>query len=93
VIEGTRPFLFWLVLMPIISCAAFMWDGIYIGATASIPIRNSMIWACVAFYVIYFIFRGSTDSIQVLWYAYFAHLIARALYLTIVARKEVFGKC
>ena len=93
VIEGTRPFLFWLVLMPIISCAAFMWDGIYIGATASIPIRNSMIWACVAFYVIYFIFRGTTDSIQVLWYAYFAHLIARALYLSLVAKREVFNKC
>jgi MATE family multidrug resistance protein len=93
VIEGTRPFLFWLVLMPIISCAAFMWDGIYIGATASIPIRNSMIWACVAFYVIYFIFRGSTDSIQVLWYAYFAHLIARTLYLSLVAKREVFNKC
>ena len=34
VIEGSRPFLFWLVLMPLISCAAFMWDGVYIGATA-----------------------------------------------------------
>lgn len=93
VIEGTAPYMFWLVLMPIISCAAFMWDGIYIGATASIPIRNSMIWACVAFYVIYFIFRGSTDSIQVLWYAYFAHLVARAGYLSAVAKRHVFSKC
>lgn len=92
VIEGTAPYLFWLVLMPVISCAAFMWDGIYIGATASVPIRNSMIWACVAFYVVYFIFRGSTDSIQVLWYAYFAHLVARAVYLTVVSKKHIFGK-
>ena len=92
VIEGTAPYLFWLVLMPVISCAAFMWDGIYIGATASVPIRNSMIWACVAFYVVYFIFRGSTDSIQVLWYAYFAHLVARAVYLTFVSKKHIFGK-
>lgn len=93
VIAGTRPYLFWLVLMPIISCAAFMWDGIYIGATASVPIRNSMIWACIAFYVIYFIFRGSAESIQVLWYAYFAHLVARAVFLTAVAKKNVFNKC
>lgn len=93
VIEGTRPYLFWLVLMPIISCAAFMWDGIYIGATSSVAIRNSMIWACAAFYIIYFIFRGYTESIQVLWYAYFAHLVARTLYLTVVARKHVFSRC
>ena len=93
VITGTRPYLFWLILMPIISCAAFMWDGIYIGATASVAIRNSMIWACVAFYVVYFIFRGYEQSIQVLWYAYFAHLIARTLYLSLVAKREVFNKC
>jgi MATE family multidrug resistance protein len=93
VITGTRPYLFWLILMPIISCAAFMWDGIYIGATASVAIRNSMIWACVAFYVVYFIFRGYEQSIQVLWYAYFAHLIARTLYLSLVAKMEVFNKC
>lgn len=93
VIQGTQPYLFWLVLMPVISCAAFMWDGIYIGATASIPIRNSMIWACVAFYLVYFIFRGAEQSIQVLWYAYFAHLVARTIYLSVFAKKYVFGKC
>lgn len=93
VIQGTQPYLFWLVLMPVISCAAFMWDGIYIGATASIPIRNSMIWACVAFYLVYFIFRGAEQSIQVLWYAYFAHLVARTIYLSALAKKYVFSKC
>ncbi len=93
VIQGTQPYLFWLVLMPVISCAAFMWDGIYIGATASIPIRNSMIWACVAFYLVYFIFRGAEQSIQALWYAYFAHLVARTIYLSAFAKKYVFSKC
>ena len=92
VIEGTRPYLFWLVLMPVVSCAAFMWDGIYIGATASVPIRNSMIWACAAFYIVYFIFRGSAENIQVLWYAYFAHLVARAIYLSLASKKHIFGK-
>lgn len=92
VIEGTRPYLFWLVLMPVISCAAFMWDGIYIGATASVPIRDSMIWACAAFYIVYFVFRSSAESIQVLWYAYFAHLVARAIYLSLASKRHIFGK-
>lgn len=93
VLEGAKPYLFWLILMPIISCAAFMWDGIYIGATSSIEIRDSMIWSCVAFYIIVFIFRGSYDDIQPLWYAYFAHLVVRTIYLTLKAKKGVFAKC
>lgn len=155
VINASRPYLFWLVLMPVISCAAFMWDGIFIGATASVPIRNGMIYSCIAFYAVYFICEyftpGSsamlTDSaqmtssmlpdslqwlssmladsaqesalmladsaqistsihsfpnlvaesaspsrgIQPLWYAYFAHLIVRTLYMSLSSRKYVYN--
>lgn len=94
VIEAARPYLFWLVLMPLLSCAAFMWDGIYVGATASKAIRNGMILACIGFYAVYFIFHfGFSDpgGIQTLWYSYFAHLIIRTLYMSLVAKKEVFG--
>lgn len=93
VIEAARPYLFWLILMPVLSCAAFMWDGIYVGATASRSIRNAMIYACIAFYAVYFIIhyaRPGAMDIQALWYAYFAHLIVRALYLTIRAPKDVY---
>lgn len=44
----------WLMLMPLLGCAAFVWDGIYIGATRTKDIRNSMIWAAAAFFVIYY---------------------------------------
>ena len=47
VIEATGPFMLWLLVMPIVSCAAFTWDGIFIGATASVPIRNSMVYAVI----------------------------------------------
>lgn len=49
VVEASVGYLPWLLLMPVIGCAAFTWDGIYIGATASREIRNSMLWAVVAF--------------------------------------------
>ena len=49
VVEASRAFLPWLLLMPPIGCAAFTWDGIYIGATASKAIRNSMLWAVAGF--------------------------------------------
>lgn len=90
VIESSRPFLPWLLVMPIVSCAAFTWDGIYIGATASVAIRNSMIYAVIAFYICYFLLDTSI-GVQSLWVAYMAHLVARTAALTVTAKKEIFG--
>lgn len=91
VIEGSKPYLFWLTIMPVFSCAAFIWDGIFIGATAAKAIRNSMVWASAAFYAVYFVLEGHL-GIQGLYTAYFAHLIARDLYLTLTAGRQVFGR-
>ena len=90
VIESSRGFLFWLLIMPVVSCAAFTWDGIYIGATASRAIRNSMLYAVAAFYLCYFALNQHI-GVQALWVGYMAHLLARTIYLTIIAKKEVFS--
>ena len=37
--------------MPAVGCAAFTWDGIYIGAVASRQMRNSMLWATLGFFL------------------------------------------
>ena len=75
----------------------FTWDGVYIGATASKGIRNSMIWAVVAFFAVWFAglllsralfgtqIPGNPAAIHLLLAAYFAHLAARAVYLTATA--------
>jgi len=72
----------WLVLMPLLSAPAFMWDGIYVGATASKQIRDAMIVSAVSFVVVYLILMNYT-GIEAVLYAYFAHLAARVIYLTI----------
>ena len=82
VLSAARPYIGWLIAMPVVSTLAFMWDGIYVGATAGVAIRNSMIWAALAFvvgYVATYRFAGP----QALYIAYFAHLIARVVYLTV----------
>ena len=53
VVEQSKEFLPWLLLMPVVGCAAFTWDGIYVGATASKTIRNAMLWAVVAFVAVW----------------------------------------
>lgn len=87
VVTAARDFLPWLLLMPVIGCAAFTWDGIYIGATASKAIRNSMLWAVVAFFAVWaaglaFPDVSAEGSMHILMGAYFAHLLARTVYLT-----------
>ena len=106
VIEQSREYLPWLLLMPLIGCAAFTWVGIYIGATASKEIRNAMLWAVVAFAGIWVAGRlgldwlGAEDiqqgthryfivSMHILMAAYFAHLLARTIYLS-AKYKKVF---
>ena len=76
----------WLIAMPIVSTLAFMWDGVYTGATAGKHIRNAMIYAALAFLIAYLTTYWWL-GIQGLYIAYFAHLIARVIYLTAQWRK------
>ena len=76
----------WLIAMPIVSTLAFMWDGVYAGATAGKQIRNAMIYAALAFVIGYLATYPYLDVISI-YIAYFAHLAARVLYLTFSWKK------
>ena len=99
VVEAGREFIPWLLLMPVIGCPAFTWDGIFTGATASKDLRNSTVWCVVGFFGIWFAGIGllqavhgtvpETFAIHLLMAAYFTHLLVRALYLTLRWRKAV----
>ena len=107
VVDASRAFLPWLLLMPVVGCAAFTWDGIYIGATASRQLRDSMIWAVVAFAGVWFVGifilgllckngtvapqRYDGLAMHILMMAYFSHLLARTVHLTLNARKSVIN--
>ena len=55
VITTMHKYIGWLIAMPIVSMLAFMWDGIFAGATRGKDIRNAMLWAAAAFAVSYFL--------------------------------------
>ena len=97
VVHQSKEFLPWLLLMPVAGCAAFTWDGIYIGATASKAIRNAMLWAVAGFSAVWIsgqiILRMTNGSdiaaMHVLMAAYFAHLLARTVHLSVRYRNVV----
>ena len=94
VVAAAKDYLPWLLLMPPVGCAAFTWDGIYIGATASKGMRNSMLWAVAAFAAVWAagitvlsMQNLATDvynkaAMHILMAAYFAHLLARSVYMS-----------
>ena len=80
----------WLVSMPIISTLAFMWDGVYAGAIAGKFIRNAMIYAALGF-VICYLATYWWLGIQGLYTAYFVHLLARVLYLSLKRKSLLYS--
>lgn len=90
--ETARPYYLYMVLIPIVTFAAFLWDGIYIGATASRAIRNTMIIASLivflpAWYVLMPIYGNHG-----LWTAFLLFMVARGVSMSLMARKAIFGK-
>ena len=85
VLERLTDFVGWLIAMPIVSTLAFMWDGVFTGATAGKQIRNAMIWAAIGFvvgYVVTYHYLGT----HALFVGYFLHLAARVIYLSVTWR-------
>ena len=99
VVEAGREFIPWLLLMPVIGCPAFTWDGIFTGATASKDLRNSTVWCVAGFFGVWALGIGllraafgtvpETLAIHLLMAAYFTHLAVRAAYLTLRWRKAI----
>lgn len=100
VVGACAQFLPWLVLMPPLGCAAFTWDGVYLGATASRGIRDAMVLAAVAFFAVWFglaplfppLPGSAVQRMHLLLGAYFAHLLARTVLLSLRYRRDVLSK-
>lgn len=88
VIEACSAFIPWLVAMPPLGCAAFTWDGIYLGATDSKRIRNAMLGAAAVFFAawygirVFYVTDNGKTLLHILLTAYFAHLAFRTVYLS-----------
>ena len=103
IINASRPFLFWTLIIPVCGFAAFLFDGIFVGATASRAMRNTMFISTAAFFVLYYILLNlplniSTSSISpyqqnnILWFSFMVYLAARGISQAILLNKSVYNK-
>ncbi|MCF8218916.1 MAG: MATE family efflux transporter [Bacteroidales bacterium] len=90
VLNNASPYLFWVALIPLITFPAFLWDGIFIGATASRPMRNTMIIASIFVYLPAYYLLTPVIGNHGLWLALFLFMAARGISLTFFAPRNVF---
>ncbi|MBR4827130.1 MAG: MATE family efflux transporter [Bacteroidales bacterium] len=94
VVDACSTFLPWLLIMPPVGCAAFTWDGIYLGATEAGSLFTSMLGAMIGFLGVWFAFSGlvppgSDACLHLLLAAYFVHLAFRAFWLSVLYKRKI----
>ncbi|MBQ6770062.1 MAG: MATE family efflux transporter [Bacteroidales bacterium] len=90
IIPMAKPYHIYLALIPLITFAAFLWDGIYIGATAARAIRNTMIISALCVFLPASLLLMPHFGNHGLWIAFLLFMVARGLSMTLMARKAVF---
>ena len=87
-VEQAKPYLIWIIIAPVVNVAAYIWDGIYLGATASKAMRNAMILSTLLFFsAVYLLIPFGNHG---LWGALTLLLVARGVSLTVLAPKYLF---
>lgn len=91
VINDSKSLLIWVVIMPFASFAAFIFDGIFIGATASAALRNGMIISVILVFIPIYFFTTLPDLTR-LWIAFLSFMAARGLTLALLLKRSVYNK-
>lgn len=91
VIEMALVYLPWLIIAPLLNALAFIWDGIFIGATESVWMRNSMLIATFCVFLPCFYLFESLFANHGIWLALSLFMVARGLIQTIVYSKVILG--
>ncbi len=90
IISLAKEYSWWVVLLPLTGIAAFIWDGIYVGVTASKAMRNTMILSTIFIFLPAFYLFFSLWGNHGLWLALQLFMISRGLSMWLLARKSVY---
>lgn len=80
----------WIILMPLASGAAFIWDGIYVGVTASKAMRNTMIVASLLVFLPAYYLTVDQFHNHSLWFALNLFMLSRGALMWFMANKSVY---
>ncbi len=76
IINQAMPYMWLVSLLPILSFAAFIWDGVFIGMTASKSMRDAVLISTLLFVLIFYITR-SINYAWALWGSFVLFFVFR----------------
>jgi MATE family multidrug resistance protein len=78
VINASLPYLWWMVVFPLFSTPSYLWDGVFIGLTASKAMRNSMTISFLLYIVSYYVLEPNFGN-HGLWMALLILMVTRGV--------------
>lgn len=98
VIEGVVELWIWVSLIPILSCWAFIYDGFYVGITATGRMMESTLLAAIIFFCVTFInwdpknFGIGVENNHLIWAGFLSYLTMRGVYLALRWKGAIIEK-
>lgn len=96
VLQASAPYLIWAIAIPICGIAAFLWDGIFIGLTATRQMFFSLLLGAIVFFGLYegisalLMAQSGAENVaketlnHVLWGAFLSYLLVRGAFLSLM---------
>lgn len=90
VIGEAGNYFYWVLAIPLAGFSAFLWDGIFIGATATRQMLVAMLIASVSFFATYYSFHSLMGN-HALWLAFLVYLFLRGVVQAVLSKKILNG--
>ena len=79
VIAASLALMPYVIALPIIGTACYIWDGVFVGLTATRAMRDTMLLSLALFLASYFLLSQSVEAAVALWLALLVFLGARGV--------------
>jgi len=86
-LEMAKDYNIWIILIPLTSTAAFIWDGIYVGVTASKEMRNVMIISSLIIFLPAYYLTYNLWGNNALWFALNVFMMGRTLLMWVMWKR------
>lgn len=92
VIAAANPYLIWVIIAPLVHSVAFIWDGIFIGCSASKQMKISLILATFGVFLPSYYLLSSWYGNHGIWLSLTLFMAARGVILSFMVEKGIYAR-
>ena len=78
-LDASGDLLIYMAIFPVVSFASYIWDGVFVGLTATVSMRNAMILALLIFIGSFYLLPVDPGGVHI-WQAMCVFMIMRAVF-------------